>query len=206
MWLFVLIILLVEPTLIGSAFNFNKHGSDKPKRLDTTIQSWISSPASFSPWTTQIAKKQQASMPHLIFALMIAMFHLVACFRWRNIQRKQNCQFVPRCSNRNNPGELHSSVETCITRCPHCRSPSWRRLHLGINPEDTFTGEVHSKTSFLDTVPNSLTGEVNSNSSSLAKLSTGLVMFLQRFFFIASCYPGVSQLIFAIIFEFTGFV
>ena len=35
------------------------------------------------------------------------------------------------CSNRNNPGELHSSVETCITRCPHCRSPSWRRLHLG---------------------------------------------------------------------------
>merc|ERR1712074_61938 len=100
------------------------------------------------------------------------------------------------CSSRNNSGELHSSVETCTTR----------RLHLGINPEDTFTGEVHSKTSFLDTVPNSLTGEVNSNSSSLAKLSTGLVMFLQRFFFIASCYPGVSQLIFAIIFEFTGFV
>ena len=118
--------------------------------------------------------------------------HLFACFRWRNFQRKQNCQFVPRCSNRNNPGELHSSVETCITRCPHCRSPSWRRLHLGINPEDTFTGEVHSKTSFLDTVPNSLTGEVNSNSSSLAKLSTGLVMFLQRFCFIASCYPGLS--------------
>ena len=203
MWFFDLIILLGVPTLIKSAVYFDKHGSNKPKRLHTTIQLWISSPASFSPWKTQIAKKQQASMPHLIFALMIAMLcHLVACFRWRNFQLKQNCQFVPRCSNRNNPGELHSSVETCITRRLHWGSPSWRRLHwgslswrrlhLGINSEDTFTGEVHSKTSFLDTVPNSLTGEVNSNSSSLAKLSTGLVMFLQRFCFIASCYPGLS--------------
>ena len=60
----------------------------------------------------------------------------------------KNRRFVPWCSNRNNPGELHSSVETCITRRLHWGSPSWRRLHLGINPEDTFTGEVHSKMSF----------------------------------------------------------
>ena len=73
MWFFVLIILLGVPTLIKSAVYFDKHGSNKPKCLHTTIQSWISSPASFSPWKTQIAKKQQASMPHLIFALMIAM-------------------------------------------------------------------------------------------------------------------------------------
>ena len=147
-------------------------------------------------------------MPHLVIALIIAMSGVISLHASAEeiFSVSKNRQFVPRCSNRNNPGELHSSVETCITRRPHWGSPSWRRLHLGINPEDTFTGEVHSKTSFLDTVPNSLTGEVNSNSSSLAKLSTGLVMFLQRFCFIASCYPGVSQLIFAIIFEFTVFL
>ena len=124
MWFFVLIILLGVPTLIKSAVYFDKHGSNKPKRLQTTIQSWISSPASFSPWKTQIAKKQQASMPHLIFTLMIAMLSFVCVLPLRNFQRKQNCQFVPRCSNRNNPGELHSSVETCITRRLHWGSPS----------------------------------------------------------------------------------
>ena len=133
MWLFVLIILLVEPTLIWSAFNFNKHGSDKPKRLHTAIQSWISSPASFSPWKTQIAKKQQASMLHFIFTLTIAMSSviLLRASAEKIFSISKNRQFVPRCSNRNNPGELHSSVETCITRRPHWGSPSWRRLHLG---------------------------------------------------------------------------